>query len=485
MPIPTDAPSRASRMAFDFTERQARQAKSRSARVVGVDGGSGRQRPGRRRRHRVRRPHPWSAPGCRRRFHGTRPGRRRRRAGMTSSRMFFFLVSTARAASSKPGASSTSVKTSAICSASAAVTVRLTAITPPNAETGSQARAFTCAARSRSSSPPVDHRDATGIGVLDDRHRGIREVVRRTPCRVDIDVVVVAHLFSVQLLRPRPGHRASAGTGLHPGAGSRRTAGRTAAPRSIRSSAASRPSSGETTAFIHDATATSYDAVCAKALAANACRCARLNPPARRSGDDVGVVGRFDHGGDTRMILRGGPDHRGTTDVDLLDAVVYGRPGRDGGAERVEVHDDQIEGLDAQLLQLVEMTGQPGVGEQPAVDLGVQRLHPTVETLREAGDLLDLLHRQAGLGDRRRRIAGGDQVDTLLRPERWPIRSIRSCPTPTAAPAGTDGAPASTPTASACSIWSVMEWKPFCPGWSSRVWPSAIPVRRAVPVLPP
>lgn len=59
--------------------------------------------------------------------------------------MFFFPVRISSAPGSKSGATTTSVKTSATCSAIATVTGPLVAITPPNAETGSQACAFACA----------------------------------------------------------------------------------------------------------------------------------------------------------------------------------------------------------------------------------------------------------------------------------------------------------------------------------------------------
>ena len=49
------------------------------------------------------------------------------------------------AAGSKPGAMTISVKMSAICPASSAVTIPLAAITPPKADTGSQACALRCA----------------------------------------------------------------------------------------------------------------------------------------------------------------------------------------------------------------------------------------------------------------------------------------------------------------------------------------------------
>ena len=53
--------------------------------------------------------------------------------------------STSRAPSSYPGATMTSVNTSATCSAMASDTGRLEAMTPPKADTGSHACALRCA----------------------------------------------------------------------------------------------------------------------------------------------------------------------------------------------------------------------------------------------------------------------------------------------------------------------------------------------------
>ena len=43
--------------------------------------------------------------------------------------------------------------------------------------------------------------DPAGVGVLDDGHGRLGEVMRRPPRRVGIDVVVVRHRLAVQLLR--------------------------------------------------------------------------------------------------------------------------------------------------------------------------------------------------------------------------------------------------------------------------------------------
>jgi hypothetical protein len=48
------------------------------------------------------------------------------------------------------------------------------------------------------------------------------------------------------------------------------------------------------------------------------------------------------------MVLRGGADHRGTADVDVLDGVIDRRVlARDGLLERVQVDGEQVDRLDA------------------------------------------------------------------------------------------------------------------------------------------
>ena len=63
------------------------------------------------------------------------------RPSVSSRRRFFLAAKTAMASSSAPGAMTTSVKMSVISRASAAVSGRLTATTPPKADTESQASA--------------------------------------------------------------------------------------------------------------------------------------------------------------------------------------------------------------------------------------------------------------------------------------------------------------------------------------------------------
>ena len=52
--------------------------------------------------------------------------------------------------------------------------------------------------------------------------------------------------------------------------------------------------------------------------------------------------------------------------------------------------------------------------EQPAVDARMQRLHAAVHHLRHAGDAADVGHGEAGLDERLRRAAGGEDLDAAL-----------------------------------------------------------------------
>jgi len=76
-------------------------------------------------------------------------------------------------------------------------------------------------------------------------------------------------------------------------------------------------------------------------------------------------------------------------------------PELDGVGERVEVGHDQVERLDAQVTQLSHVVGVAGVSQDPGVDGGMQGLDPAVKALGEPGEVLDLGHRHAGVGDPR------------------------------------------------------------------------------------
>jgi hypothetical protein len=156
--------------------------------------------------------------------------------------------------SSKPGATTTSVKISATCSA-----IR--------ADTGGWWRR--CRRRptpGRRRVPCVGlgdvrpDRDAAGVGVLDDGDGRLVEVVGGAAGGVGVDVVVVGHLLAVQLRRLRqPGAVGGPRRAPPAGAGSPRSA----APRALPGRAHPAREAGAvggvgTTLPIQEATATSY-----------------------------------------------------------------------------------------------------------------------------------------------------------------------------------------------------------------------------------
>ena len=91
--------------------------------------------------------------------------------------------------------------------------------------------------------------------------------------------------------------------------------------------------------------------------------------------------------------------------------VIRRGAGGDGLGERVQVADDEFERGDAELGQLRLVAGEAQVGEDAGVHRGVQRLHPAVERLREAGDVRHVGDRMPGVADARGGRAGGDDLD--------------------------------------------------------------------------
>ena len=127
--------------------------------------------------------------------------------------------------------------------------------------------------------------------------------------------------------------------------------------------------------------------------------------------EDVTVGRGVGDDGDGGVVLRRGAHHRRAADVDLLDALVDARAGRDGLGERVQVDDDEVERCDAELTQLRQVVVLARVGEDARVHLGVQRLDATLEALGETGQLLDGRHRDAETGDELARTTGRDDLD--------------------------------------------------------------------------
>ena len=107
-------------------------------------------------------------------------------------------------------------------------------------------------------------------------------------------------------------------------------------------------------------------------------------------GQHLFVVGRLHHHGHVAMVFGGGADHGRAADVDVLDAIVEGGAFGDGGLERIEVHDQEIDRLDAVLVRRRGVLLVRADRQQPAMHLRVQRLHPAVHHFRKAGEFGDV-----------------------------------------------------------------------------------------------
>ncbi len=148
------------------------------------------------------------------------------------------------------------------------------------------------------------------------------------------------------------------------------------------------------------------------------------------------VVGGVDDDGDARVVLRGGADERRSADVDEFDQVGFGTSAAAQTLfERVQVHDDEVEQLDAVRLDLLRVVGVVG-GQDSAMDLRMERLHPAVEDLWKARDAGDVGHVHALVAKRLGGPAGAHDFDVEVQKGARKRRQAglfadgQQCPTP-------------------------------------------------------
>ena len=91
--------------------------------------------------------------------------------------------------------------------------------------------------------------------------------------------------------------------------------------------------------------------------------------------------------------------------------------------ERIEADHQEIDRLDVVRHHRAGMLGIVADRQQAAMHLRMQRLDAPVHHLGEAGEIRDVDHREAGVGDRLGGAAGGDDLDAEPT-ARWRI-SIR------------------------------------------------------------
>lgn len=131
-----------------------------------------------------------------------------------------------------------------------------------------------------------------------------------------------------------------------------------------------------------------------------------------RSGHHVGVAVRVHDDGHRSMVLRRSAHHGWASDIDLLDGVIVGSARSNGLREWVEVHDDELEWLDVQLLELIQVILLASIGKDARVHTWVERLDSAFEDLRESRQLFHLDDWHTGGGNLLGGGAGRDDLDT-------------------------------------------------------------------------
>ena len=126
------------------------------------------------------------------------------------------------------------------------------------------------------------------------------------------------------------------------------------------------------------------------------------------------IVAGIDHDRHVGVVLGGGADHGGAADVDVLDAGLEVGALRDRRLERIEVDDQEIDRPDAVCAHRRGVVLVVADREQAAMHLGMQRLHAAVHHLGKAGELGDVEHGEAGIGQRLAGAAGRDELDAVL-----------------------------------------------------------------------
>ena len=125
------------------------------------------------------------------------------------------------------------------------------------------------------------------------------------------------------------------------------------------------------------------------------------------------VVGSVDDHDDPLVILRGGPQHRRSADVDVLDGLgVRDAGARDRRFERIEVHHEHVDEGDVVLRE--HRVVDAAAAEQAAVYRRMQRFYPTVHDLRETSNGGYVGYCDAGCAQLFGRAACGHDLERAL-----------------------------------------------------------------------
>jgi hypothetical protein len=98
---------------------------------------------------------------------------------------------------------------------------------------------------------------------------------------------------------------------------------------------------------------------------------------------------------------------RRATDIDEVDRGV--------GPKRIQVRDDEVDRLDVVGVQVCPVPGIVPVGQDAAMDLGMEGDHPVTQDGGVASEVGDVGDRQPCVGQGPRGAARGDQIPAEVR----------------------------------------------------------------------
>ncbi len=115
--------------------------------------------------------------------------------------------------------------------------------------------------------------------------------------------------------------------------------------------------------------------------------------PRLQRGEHPGIVDRIADDGHCIEVLRGGTQHCGPANIDLLDHVVRAHVIPCCGlAKRVKVHRDEIDPRNRMNANGLRVLTRVAAREQATVNHRVQRLYAAVEHLGELCQIADVAH---------------------------------------------------------------------------------------------
>ncbi|MBE5691951.1 MAG: leucine-rich repeat domain-containing protein, partial [Sutterella sp.] len=131
--------------------------------------------------------------------------------------------------------------------------------------------------------------------------------------------------------------------------------------------------------------------------------------------EDQLIVGRINDHSNRLAVLRRRADHCRAADVDILNRFLERAVRtRHSLLEGIEIHADDVDRIDAVLLERCHVLGHRTTGEDARMDLGVERLHAAVEHFGESRVVGHFLNVDPFAGEKLRSAAGRKDVVSRL-----------------------------------------------------------------------